>query len=71
MTFRVYPRPKGLLTRLGVWSNDMETSLGVLGRVESLLAIPALQGVLAQLSSLPQGGAGNMLQLKATHLPRP
>jgi protease-4 len=71
MTFRVYPRPKGLLTRLGVWSNDMEASLGVLGRVESLLAIPALQGVLAQLSSLPQGGAGNMLQLKATHLPRP
>jgi len=71
MTFRVYPRPKGLLTRLGVWSNDLDASMGTLGRVESLLEIPALQGVLAQFSSLPQGGSGNMLQLKATHLPRP
>jgi len=71
MTFRVYPRPKGLLTRLGVWSNDLDASMGTLGRIESLLEIPALQGVLAQFSSLPQGGSGNMLQLKATHLPRP
>jgi len=71
MTFRVYPRPKSLLTRLGVWSNDLDASMGTLRRVESLLEIPALQGVLAQFSSLPQGGSGNMLQLKATHLPRP
>ena len=42
MTFRVYPRPKSLLTRLGVWSNDLDASMGTLRRVESLLEIPAL-----------------------------
>jgi protease-4 len=71
MTFRVYPRPKGLFARLGVWSNELDASLGTLGRVESLLELPVLQGVLTEVSGLPQGGGGNMLQLKATHLPRP
>jgi protease-4 len=71
MIFRVYPRPTGLLARLGLLSNDLDASLGLLGRVESLLDLPVLQGLLAQVSSLPRGGPGGTLQLRATHLPRP
>jgi protease-4 len=71
MSFRVYPRPTGLLSRLGVLSGDLDASLGVLGRVESLLELPVLQGLLTQVSDLPQGGPGANLQLRATHLPRP
>jgi len=71
MTFGVYPRPTGLLGRLGALSSGMEASLGVLGRIESLLNLPALQAVLGQVASLPDGSAGSAIQLKATHLPRP
>ena len=71
MVFRVYPRPTGILARLGALSGGLEASLGVLGRVESLLNLPVLQGVLGEVSSLPQGGPGSTLQLKATHLPQP
>lgn len=71
MTFSIYPRPAGLLSRLGVLSNGLEASLGVVGRVESLLNLPALQAILGQVSSLPDGSPGSALQLKAAHLPRP
>jgi protease-4 len=71
MTFRVYPRPTGLLGRLGALPGDLDARLGVLGQIESLLALPPLKGLLEQVSSLPSGGPGNMLQLKAAHLPRP
>jgi protease-4 len=71
MVFRVYPRPTGILGRLGALSGGLDASLGVLGRIESLLNLPALQAVLGQVSSLPQGGPGGTLELKATHLPRP
>ena len=70
MTFSVYPRPTGLLGRLGVLSNELDASLGMFGRVESLLNLPALQAVLGQVSSLPDGSPGSALQLKAAHLPR-
>jgi len=71
MTFSIYPRPTGLLGRLGALSGGLEASLGVLGRVESLLNIPALQAVFGEVASLPDGSPGSTIQLKATHLPRP
>ena len=71
MVFRVYPRPTGLLARIGALSGGLDASVGVLGRIESLLNLPALQAVLGQVSSLPQGGPGGSLQLKAAHLPQP
>jgi protease-4 len=71
MVFRIYPRPTGILGRLGALSGGLDASLGVLGRIESLLNLPALQAVLGQVSSLPQGGPGGTLELKAAHLPRP
>ena len=71
MQFRVYPRPVGLLSRLGVLSNDMDAGLGILGRIESLLSLPALQGLMNQVSSLPQGGPGGTIQLRAANLPQP
>jgi protease-4 len=71
MRFRVYPRPTGILARLGLISNDMNAGLGTLGRIESLLNLPVLQGVLGQVSNLPQGGPGGTIQLRATNLPQP
>jgi protease IV len=71
MVFRIYPRPTGILSRLGALSGGLDASLGVLGRIESLLNLPALQAVLGQVSSLPQGGPGGALELRAAHLPRP
>jgi len=71
MVFRVYPRPTGLLARLGALSDGLEASLGLMGRIESILNLPALQALIGQVSSLPQGGPGSTLQLKAANLPRP
>jgi protease-4 len=71
MIFRVYPRPTGLLARLGALSDGLEASLGLMGRIESILNLPALQALIGQVSSLPQGGPGSTLQLKAVNLPRP
>jgi protease-4 len=71
MNFRVYPRRTGLLARLGMLSDGLDASLGLFGRIESLLNLPALQALLGEVSSLPQGGPGSSLQLRATHLPRP
>jgi len=71
MNFRIYPRRRGLLARLGMLSDGLDASLGLFGRVESLLNLPALQVLLGEVSSLPQGGPGSSLQLRATHLPRP
>ena len=71
MTFRIYPRRTGLLARLGMLSDGLDASLGLFGRIESLLNLPALQALLGEVSSLPQGGPGSSLQLRATHLPRP
>ncbi len=71
MVFRVYPRPTGILARLGALSDDLEASLGFMGRVESILNLPVAQALLGQVSSLPQGGPGSTIQLRATNLPRP
>ena len=71
MTFEIYPRPKGLLGRLGALSGGLEASLAAVGRVESLLDLPVLKAVLGQVADLPDGSPGSVIQLKATHLPRP
>jgi len=71
ITFSIYPRPTSLLGRLGALSGGLEASLGVLGRIESLLNLPALRTVLGEVGDLPQGSSGSVLQLKAPHLPRP
>ena len=71
MNFRIYPRRTGLLGRLEEMSGGLEASLGVLGQVESLLDLPPIRAILAQASSLPMGGPGEAIQLKAGNLPRP
>ncbi|HYS46919.1 MAG TPA: signal peptide peptidase SppA, partial [Rhizomicrobium sp.] len=71
MRFRVYPRPTGLLARLGAFSSGLDASAGVLGRIQAFLDLPVLQGLLGQVSSLPQGGPGGTIQLRATNLPQP
>ena len=69
MTFRVYPRPTGFWGRLGQLSGGLEASFGLLGRIESLLNLPALQAVLGPLGDLPHGTPGSAIQLRASHLP--
>jgi protease-4 len=71
MIFRVYPHPTGLLGRLAEMSGGLDASLGVLGRVESLLDLPPVRAILSQAVSLPAGGPGEALQLRAGNLPRP
>jgi len=71
MTFRVYPRPTGLLGRLGALSGGLEASLGVLERIESFFDIPLFKAVVGQVADLPDGSPGSAIQLKAAHLPRP
>jgi hypothetical protein len=71
MIFRIYPRPTGLLGRLQEMSGGLDAGLGTLGRIESLLDLPPLRAILAQASSLPAGGAGGTIELKAGNLPRP
>jgi protease-4 len=71
MIFRIYPRPTGLLGKLQEMSGGLDASLGVLGRVESVLDLPPLRAILSQASSLPSGGPGEAIQLRAGNLPRP
>jgi protease-4 len=71
MNFRIYPRPTGLLGRLEEMSGGLDASLGVLGRVESLMDIAPVRALLSQASSRPDGAPGATLQLKAGNLPRP
>jgi len=71
MTFRIYPRPTGILGRLEEMSGGLDASVGVLGRVESVLDLPPVRAILSQSGSLPAGGPGEALQLKAGNLPRP
>jgi hypothetical protein len=71
MVFSVYPRPTGLLGRLGALSGGLEASLAMMGRVESILNLPALQAVLGPVAELPDGSPGSAIRLKAAHLPRP
>ena len=71
MIFKVYPRPTGLWSRLSGVMGGFEASLGLFGRIEALLNLPALQAVLEGVSSLPASGPGSGVQMRATHLPQP
>jgi protease-4 len=71
MVFRIYPRPTGLLGRLGALSGGLSASVGVLGRIEALLDLPVLKAMVGQVQELPAGAPGQSLQLRATSLPRP
>jgi hypothetical protein len=71
MVFRIYPKPKGLLAKLSSLSGGLEASLGLFGRIESLLNLPIAQALMAGAAEVPGQTPGGMLQLKAAHLPRP
>ncbi|HEX4273179.1 MAG TPA: signal peptide peptidase SppA [Rhizomicrobium sp.] len=71
MTFQVYPRRTGLLGRLEQMSGGLDASLGVLGRVESVLDLPPVRAILSQAGGMPAGGPGETIQLRAGNLPRP
>jgi protease IV len=71
MAFKIYPRRTGLLGSLSRLMGDMDASLGLLGRIESLLNLPALQALLGGISELPAGDVGAGISLKAAGLPEP
>jgi protease-4 len=71
MVFRIYPRPTGLLGKLSALSGGLDASLGLFGRIESLLNLPATQAMLQGVADLPGQTPGGTLQLKAANLPRP
>jgi len=71
MVFRIYPRPTGLLGKLSALSGGLDASLGLFGRIESLLNLPAAQVMLQGVADLPGQTPGGTLQLKAANLPRP
>jgi len=71
MVFRIYPRPTGLWGKLSALSGGLDASLGLFGRVESLLNLPAAQAMLEGVADLPGQTPGSTIQLKAAHLPRP
>jgi protease-4 len=71
MVFRVYPKPTGILAKLSSLSGGLEASLGVFGRIESLLNLPVAQTMLDGVAEMPGQAPGSAIQLKATQLPRP
>ena len=71
MAFKIYPRRTGLLGSLSSLMGDMDASLGLLGRIESLLNLPALQALLGGISELPAGDVGAGISLKAAGLHEP
>ncbi|MES2472503.1 MAG: signal peptide peptidase SppA, partial [Pseudomonadota bacterium] len=71
IVFKVYPRRTGLWASLSRLMGDMDASFGMLGRIESLLNLPALQALLGGISELPAGDVGGGVSLKAPRLPEP
>ena len=71
MAFMVYPAPTGLLQGLSRLAGGVNASWTVLGRVEALMNLPALQALSQGAESLPPAGPGGAMQLKAGQLPRP
>ena len=71
MAFKIYPRRTGLLGSLSRLMGGLDASFGLLGRIESLLNLPALQVLLGGISDLPAGDAGGGISLKAVGLPKP
>lgn len=71
MVFKTYPRPTGLLQSLSQWLGGMDASWSILGRIESLMNLPALQAVIQGAESLPSGAPGSAIQLRVPQVPRP
>ena len=71
MVFRVYPKPSGILAKLSSLTGGFEASLGVFGRIESLLNLPVAQTMLDGVAQMPGQVPASAIQLKATQLPRP
>jgi protease-4 len=71
LVFKVYPRPTGLLQGLSRLMGGMDASWSILGRIESILNLPALEAVVQGAESLPSGTPGSALELRAAQLPRP
>lgn len=71
LVFKVYPRPTGLLQGLSRLMGGMDASWSILGRIESILNLPALEAVVQGAESLPSGAPGSALELRAAQLPRP
>ena len=71
MAFKIYPRRTGLLGSLSRLMGGLDASFGLLGRIESLLNLPALQVLLGGISDLPAGDSGGGISLKAVGLPKP
>ena len=71
MAFKVYPRPTGWLQGLSRLAGGVEASWVILGRVQALLNLPAMQALATGAESLPSGAPGSALQLRAAQLPRP
>jgi hypothetical protein len=59
------------LGKLSALSGGLDASLGLFGRIESLLNLPAAQALLQGAADLPGQTPGSRLQLKAANLPRP
>jgi protease-4 len=70
MSFRVYPQRRGILGGLSLMLERLDARLALWGRVESLLASPAADALLGEISALPAGTPGSAVQLRAAHLPR-
>jgi protease-4 len=71
MVFKVYPAPSGILGNLRRLLGGMDAGVGVLRRVESLLNLPAVRAMEGGISDLPGGRGRGLLEVRATHLPRP
>jgi protease IV len=71
VVFRTFPKPTGLFAALERYTGGLDASLALFGRIESLMNLPALQALQEGVSSLPQGGPGSGVSLKAGPLPRP
>ncbi len=71
MTFRIYPRRNGPSGPAGGDVRRPGRQHGCPGRVESLMNLPPVRAILSQASSLPAGGPGEAIELRAANLPRP
>lgn len=71
MTFKIYPRPTGMLQSLSRLAGGFDASWSILGRIQAILNLPALQALEMGAQSLPTGAPGSAISLKAGQLPQP
>ena len=66
IAIKIYPRRRGLLEGLSNLMGRSEASLKTLEGLETLMALPGIQGVIGALAEAPRGG----VELRATNLPQ-